>query len=151
MTREWGEAPAVLSRALRRQLEADAGDRCGYCQTSVAVTGVPLVVDHLVPQAQGGPTQRANLWLACHRCNQYKGAKRDAVDPVTRTPVALFNPRQQRWLDHFTWSDDGTRVIGITPVGRATVVALRLNNAVIVAARRRWVAVGWHPPAPPRR
>jgi len=61
--------------------------------------------------------------------------------------VPLFNPRRQRWLDHFSWSDDGTRVVGITPAGRATVMALRLNNAEIVAARRRWVAVGWHPPA----
>jgi hypothetical protein len=132
--------------ALRRQLEADAGDRCGYCQSSVGVTGTPLVIDHLVPQAAGGPTRRANLWLACHRCNQFKGARQDAVDPVTRVRASFFNPRRQRWQDHFTWSDDGTRIIGITPTGRATVIALRLNNREIVAARRRWVEVGWHPP-----
>ena len=31
-------------------------------------------------------------------------------------------------------------------LGRATIVALNMNNAVIVYARRRWVSVGWHPP-----
>ena len=135
-----------MSAGLRRRLEADAGDRCGYCLTSVGVTGTPLVVDHLVPQAAGGKTQRANLWLACHHCNLFKGVKQDAVDPVSQRRVSLFNPRRQRWADHFTWSDDGTRIGGVTPVGRATVEALRLNNGEIVAARRRWVEVGWHPP-----
>jgi hypothetical protein len=27
-------------------------------------------------------------------------------------------------------------------------MVLNLNNEVIVAARRRWVSVGWHPPGP---
>ncbi|MEE8392307.1 MAG: hypothetical protein V3S14_16135 [Anaerolineae bacterium] len=39
------------------------------------------------------------------------------------------------------------RVIGLTATGRATVVALRLNNDEIVATRLLWVQVGWHPPA----
>jgi hypothetical protein len=41
---------------------------------------------------------------------------------------------------------DGTRIIGRTPVGRATVEALRLNNEVAVEVRRNWVLAGWHPP-----
>ncbi len=35
---------------------------------------------------------------------------------------------------------------GITPVGRATVIALRLNNEFLVEARAIWIEVGWHPP-----
>lgn len=132
--------------ALRRQLVVEAGNRCGYCLTSVAITGTPLVIDHLLPQAAGGLTRRTNLWLACHRCNQFKGAKQDAVDPVSQTRVPLFNPRRDRWPDHFTWSDDGTRIVGLTPTGRGTVIALRLNNNEVVGARRRWGEVGWHPP-----
>jgi hypothetical protein len=47
----------------------------------------------------------------------------------------------------------GTKVEGTTAIGRETVVTLRMNHALIVAARRRWCAVGWHPPAiePKRR
>jgi hypothetical protein len=55
----------------------------------------------------------------------------------------LFHPRQQHWQDHFAWSLDGTKIEGTTVIGRATVVALRMNHALIVAARRvldRWIA-----------
>lgn len=110
---------------------------------------MPLVLEHIVPRAAGGQTIRRNLWLSCYRCNEFKGAATSAADPLTGSTVALFNPREQVWTDHFRWSPDGTRVTGITPVGRAPVEALRLNNEVVVAARRRWVAAGWHPPALP--
>jgi hypothetical protein len=70
----------------------------------------------------------------------------DAADPESVKTVALFNPREQRWRDHFAWSDDGTSVIGLTPCGRATIVALRLNRPLAVAARRIWVSVNRHPP-----
>jgi hypothetical protein len=36
--------------------------------------------------------------------------------------------------------------VGITPIGRATLLALRMNHPIIVEARRLWVAAGWHPP-----
>ena len=68
------------------------------------------------------------------------------MDPVTGEEVSLFHPRLQHWPDPFYWSDDGTNIIGLTPTGRATVLALRLNNDFIVSARRNWVMAGWHPP-----
>jgi hypothetical protein len=46
---------------------------------------------------------------------------------------------------HFAWDTSGTRLIGLSAVGRATIIALNMNNEVIVDARRRWVSVGWHP------
>jgi geranylgeranyl pyrophosphate synthase len=58
----------------------------------------------------------------------------------------LFNPRRQKWSRHFVWSEDGTLIIGKTACGRATVVALQLNNPIAVLVRQQWVAVGWHPP-----
>jgi len=50
------------------------------------------------------------------------------------------------WTEHFAWSADETQIIGLTAVGRATVVALHMNDALRVTARRRWISVGWHPP-----
>jgi len=32
------------------------------------------------------------------------------------------------WPTHFQWNDEFTHVIGITPKGRATVVALNMNR-----------------------
>lgn len=108
---------------------------------------MPMHVEHLVPVAAGGTTTEDNLWLACPLCNGYKGAQTRAVDPLSGETVVLFNPREQIWSDHFVWSPDGTQIVGVTPCGRATTHALRLNNDYLVTARRRWVMAGWHPPA----
>jgi len=59
----------------------------------------------------------------------------------------LYHPRQEAWNENFTWSRDGTFIIGLPASGHATVAALKLNNDEIVAARLLWVGVGWHPPA----
>ncbi|MBI4769405.1 MAG: HNH endonuclease [Chloroflexi bacterium] len=103
--------------------------------------------DHIIPEAAGGLTVRENLWLACHRCNEFKGDRTAANDPEAGELVALFNPRAQLWRDHFKWSPDGTQIVGLTPCGRATVAALRLNNEYVVEARRYWAEGGWHPPS----
>jgi len=131
---------------LREQLLAADDRRCVYCHTTEANTGQPMTVDHIVPEAQGGPTTFDNLCFACRQCNEFKGAATMALDPLIHETVPLFNPRTQTWNSHFTWDPSGTRVIGLTPIGRATVMALNMNNEVIVDARRRWVSVGWHPP-----
>lgn len=133
--------------SLRRQVSQDARHRRGYCLTPEVILGRPMVIDHIVPRARGGATARENLWLACRRCNEFKGSRTYAVDPVTDAELPLFNPRRQSWPVHFTWSEDGTKIVGLTATGRATVVALRLNNEEIVGARWLWVQAGWHPPA----
>jgi hypothetical protein len=69
-----------------------------------------------------------------------------AADPVTGDEVDLFNPRTQAWTDHFAWSQDGSRVLGLTPCGRATVERLRMNRERLVMARELWVQARWHPP-----
>lgn len=135
-----------LSAVLREQLLAADDRRCAYCHTTEANTGQPMTVDHIIPQSQGGPTEFENLCFACWRCNEFKGAAILARDPLTGEEVPLFNPRAQKWHEHFAWDAEGTHLVGLTPVGRATIVAVNMNNAVIVDARRRWVSIGWHPP-----
>jgi hypothetical protein len=39
---------------------------------------------------------------------------------------------------HFAWSNDRQRILGITPSGRATVEALRMNRPQLVNLRRIW-------------
>jgi hypothetical protein len=60
--------------------------------------------------------------------------------------VALFNPRQQRWHDHFAWSDNATRISGLTACGRATIAALQMNRFGVVNLRQLLVDTGRHPP-----
>ena len=135
-----------ISVELRRQLRRDAGSRCGYCRSAEELTGAPLTIEHIVPIVSGGPTLRENLWLACHRCNEFKSDRTAAIDPETQQLTALYNPRTQVWQDHFSWSLDGSLVVPLTAAGRATVSALQLNNTYVVAARRFWVEAGRHPP-----
>lgn len=107
-----------------------------------------MEVDHLLAEANGGRTVRGNLWLACTPCNKRKGNRRRVKDPVTGRLVRLFNPRRDAWNDHFRWAQGGLLIEGITPIGRAMVEALKLNlPATRIEARRRWISVGWHPPA----
>ncbi|HEY9634669.1 MAG TPA: hypothetical protein V6D14_14750 [Coleofasciculaceae cyanobacterium] len=54
--------------------------------------------------------------------------------------------RQQKWSRHLVWSDNGSRLAGLTACGRATVLALQLNNSYAVTVRQAWVSAGWHPP-----
>lgn len=135
-----------ISDKLRGQITQLDQNRCAYCQTSEANSGIPLTVDHILPRARGGLTILENLCLACRTCNEYKSDSTEALDPVTGLMTPLFHPRQQQWQNHFQWIPDGTKVEGQTPTGRATVLALRMNHEIIVAARRRWVISGWYPP-----
>lgn len=135
-----------ISVDLRQQVEQADRARCCYCLTQAVNSGIPLSVDHILPRVQGGPTTFENVCLACRPCNEFKSAVTEAVDPLTGRQVSLFHPRQQSWIDHFVWSEDASRIEGQTPVGRATVLALRMNRPIVVVARRRWVSAGWHPP-----
>ncbi len=69
-----------------------------------------------------------------------------ALDPGTDTIALLYNPRQDRWEEHFEWSEDFLTIIGLTPSGRATVDLLRVNRAEVVNLRRVLHMVGEHPP-----
>lgn len=109
--------------------------------------GMPLVIDHILPRSLGGGDEPDNLAAACYRCNEFKRAKTDALDPTTGQLAALFHPRREKWSEHFQWVNGGTHIAGLTPTGRATVVALRLNNEYVVESRALWIARDWHPPA----
>ncbi|HVO71043.1 MAG TPA: HNH endonuclease signature motif containing protein [Aggregatilineaceae bacterium] len=135
-----------ISDELRERVRKQAGNRCGYCQSSQQYVFGPLEIDHLTPTAHGGTDDEENLWLACRMCNGFKSDHTHGRDPVTGEEIRLFNPRTQRWAEHFAWSEDGTQIVGLTPCGRATVVVLQLNNVIAVMVRREWVAAGWHPP-----
>jgi hypothetical protein len=136
----------ALPRSMQEQVRQRARALCEYCHTIEQWQYVPFTVDHLVPLAQGGTTVPENLALACFHCNRRKAIQTAARDPQTGAVVSLFNPRQHVWSDHFVWSADGLLLLGITPIGRATITALALNRERVVAIRAADIAVGRHPP-----
>jgi HNH endonuclease len=138
--------PPGITKALRRRIRNDAERRCGYCLSRQGLVLGVLEIEHIVPLAKGGTDEETNLWLSCSLCNRHKATQVAASDPLTSATVPLFNPRNDKWHEHFGWSADGVLILGSTAKGRATVEALRLNNELAVEVRRNWVLAGWHPP-----
>jgi len=134
------------SGPLRQRIREAARDRCGYCLSSQRYVMAKLEIEHIIPRVLGGTENESNLWLSCGLCNRYKGSQTMGIDPLAGELTPLFNPRTQTWTEHFRWSADGVLILGITPIGRGTVEALRLNNELAVEVRRNWVLAGWHPP-----
>ena len=102
-------------------------------------------MEHIIPRSKGGNTRLANLALSCPACNGHKYNKIEGTDPLNGQRVRLFNPRTQGWSEHFVWSNDFTLIIGLTPIGRATVETLRMNQQKMVNLRRLLVLAGLHP------
>jgi hypothetical protein len=136
----------AISDRLRQQVMIAADYRCEYCKASARITGTPLVIDHVFPQSLGGEDDVENLAAACYRCNLLKNNKTQVQDVETGEQTRLFNPRSDVWSEHFAWTEGGQLLVGLTAIGRVTVLALRLNNDNLVVARSLWIAAGWHPP-----
>jgi hypothetical protein len=112
-----------MDQALRSLVRVRAGDVCEYCRLPQASSRyVRFHIEHIIAQQHGGPSEADNLALACGYCNHHKGPNIAGLDPQTGQLVSLFHPRHYSWTDHFVWH--GTIIIGLTPVGRATVELL---------------------------
>ncbi len=123
------------TRQLVRQRASDVCEYCGLPQE--ATPFISFHVEHIIAKQHGGMDDPAQLALACDRCNAYKGPNLTSVDPESGNVVALFNPRQDSWTEHF--SCRAGAVIGLTPTGRATVRLLNMNDIRRVELRVAWL------------
>jgi 5-methylcytosine-specific restriction endonuclease McrA len=139
-------ARSKLPPEIQQQVRQRANCICEYCHASEQWQYVQFTIDHIVPLKRGGQETLDNLALACFHCNRYKSSLNSALDPQTDERVSLFNPRTQNWQEHFIWSADCLKIVGLTALGRATVEALRLNRERILAIRAADKTVGRHPP-----
>jgi hypothetical protein len=136
-----------ISTELRSKVIETAKNRCGYCLSPQEIMPIPLEIEHIMPSTKGGTDDESNLWLACRVCNNFKKDKTEAIDPETKVLVPLFNPRKQNWFQHFQWTEDSLRIIGISPTGRATATLLHLSdNELFINARKFWKLAGWEAP-----
>ena len=143
--------PERYGKRRRRLLIASrARGICEYCRWQMLFAAEEVfAVEHIMPRSLGGGDDLDNLALACGACNLRKYAKVEAWDPETGKLAPLYHPRRQPWSDHFAWSSDFLRIIGLTPTGRATVNALRLNRNGAVNLRIVLKELGKHPPPEP--
>jgi hypothetical protein len=129
-----------MAASLRSQIKERAGGQCEYCRLPQACTILPHEVDHIRSRKHHGPTTLQNTAWSCARCNGAKGSNASGFDTITDKLVRLFNPRADRWDDHFVW--DGPTLVGKTQVARATIDVLRINQADRVEHRRLLIATG---------
>jgi len=100
----------MVSEPTRRLIRKRAKFLCEYCHSPEYLSPDRFTIDHIMPQSLGGSDELDNLALACHRCNERHYNFIVATDPKTQEKVALFNPRQQEWSEHFIWTKDGIKI-----------------------------------------
>lgn len=130
----------MIDAATKTMIRERAGQRCEYCHLpQESLPAMAFHVEHVIPKQHHGGDQPENLALACDRCNFYKGPNLSAIDPESGDIVPLFNPRKDRWMEHFRL--EAFRIVGATPTGRATTRLFHMNAAARVELRRE---VGQH-------
>jgi hypothetical protein len=132
-------------RTLERLVWQRAVNRCEYCQVEQAYDRLPFEIDHIIARKHRGRREISNLCLACFACNNHKSSNISGLNHVTRKIVPLFNPRRHKWARHFRW--DGPVLVGLTPIGRATVIVLEMNLEYRVGYPQRLIEEGVFPPA----
>jgi len=123
----------VTSR-LRELVRERAKGRCEYCEKPEGVNTFSHQVDHIIPEKHTGTSEFNNLAWSCLRCNSTKSSEIASYDVLTKQLTPLYNPRTQRWDDHFEMNEEA-QIAGKTPIGRVTVRILQLNHARQVQTR----------------
>jgi hypothetical protein len=119
---------------------------CEYCKLHIDYSSSPFCLEHIYPRKESGTDDDLNLACSCLGCNGIKHTKTYAIDPETDLRVSLYNPRIDLWVEHFTWDASYLNIVGLTPIGRATVSSLKLNRKANINIRRVLMLCGDHPP-----
>ncbi len=132
-----------LGSELRTLVAERARHRCEYCLLHDDDAYFAHQIDHIISRKHGGLSERENLAYACFRCNVWKGSDIGTRNPKTGRMIVLFNPRRDRWSDHFALR--GFVIEPLTPRGEATARLLKFNSEKRVAERRLLIALGRFP------
>lgn len=133
-----------ISDSLRKLVVERANGCCEYCRLHQNHGIYRHEVDHIIPEKHRGETNEFNLCLACLDCNRHKGSDFVSFDPETKEVTLLFNPRTQKWDNHFKLLENGF-IEPITSYGRVTVFILKLNDEIRIRARRALYEAGLYP------
>jgi hypothetical protein len=146
-------------------------DACEYClmPTTGPTTG-KFHVEHIVARGNWrayqigtlrGPLRRrdrllrasanhiANYAWSCSFCNE--GKSNETMGRYGGRFVRFFDPRYDNWPDHFAFlpSSEYGVIVGVTPIGEATVEGLGFNDGGVESPlATRYVAIikGMYPP-----
>ncbi len=118
-----------IAADLRRRVVARAKAHCEYCRIPEDATVNGCEVDHIIAEKHDGPTTEDNLAYACFFCNRNKGSDLGSHRPNTHEFVRFYNPRIDRWEDHFGFDvNDPITVVALTEIGEATTRIFGFND-----------------------
>jgi len=132
-----------MDAELRRLVWKRAGNRCEYCGMKQEFDELSLQIEHVIPRKHHGSDTAENLALSCFACNNHKGPNLSGLDPQTQEMTRLFNPRKDKWEEHFEWK--GALLVGRSPVGRATIDVLAINLPYRHTLRKSLIEEGVFP------
>lgn len=132
-----------VSEDLRRLVVTRANHLCEYCLVHEEDRFYGCQIDHIISEKHGGPTEPENLAYACPPCNRHKGSDIASIHWPTGRLLRLFNPRTDRWHEHF--SLQGAFIKPLTEIGEVTAQILMLNSSDRLLEREELNAVGRYP------
>src|SRR5215210_8373184 len=115
-----------ISPEIRQIVASRANYVCEYCLVAEGDAYFRFQVEHIISRKHGGSSELENLALACVFCNRYKGSDIASLIPKTGELVRLYNPRTDRWGEHFRVH--GVVIEPLTKVGEVTIRILQMNN-----------------------
>lgn len=135
---------SYVPAALRRLVNSRAEGLCEYCLIHEEDTFFGCQIEHVIAEKHGGGTTAENLAYACVFCNQRKGSDISSLSSAGQL-VRLYNPRTDRWADHFALAADGITVQARSEIGEVTARLLGFNDPARLAEREALHAVNRFP------
>ena len=130
---------SYVSAQLRRTVIERARSCCEYCLQPAAFAFCSHQIDHIIAEKHGGKTVDNNLALACKLCNTLKGSDLASIDPESQEIVRLYQPRHDRWQDHFQLKE--SELVPLTAIARTTIWLLHLNQDDRLRERLVWLTL----------
>jgi hypothetical protein len=140
-----------MNDQLRAQVRQRANDRCEYWQMPLSGSVLPRMkritsvrrstAARLLWRTSAGPVRGAI---------GAKGTDIASLVPGTQRLVRLFNPRIDRWDDHFRANAQTLLIESLTDEGRVTAQLLGFNELERVLERQSLIQIGHYPVTRPR-
>lgn len=132
-----------LSESLRRSVVRRAGHLCEDRLVHEEDLYHGCEVDHIISLKHRGASTIENLAYACFHCNRHKGTDIASLSLRSGVLVRLFNPRTDRWGQHF-FHNSG-RIESLTEIAEVTALVLDFNHPERVAFRSLLAESGRYP------
>jgi HNH endonuclease len=139
---------SYVSTTVRQLVSQRASEQCEYCRFPQTASLFGFEMEHIIAEKHDGITAAENLALSCPCCNRFKGTDLGSIDPETQQLTPFFNPRLQKWSDHFRL--EGGTIVPLTPQGRVTAKILQFNLPERILEREQLITTGEYPPSHPQ-